>query len=104
MSATAFGLYLGYVPYNSIYFERMIAAFRIVGNVGFVMYLADAMGYFGSVSVLLYKQFGTGNISWLSYFTSALTIVATFGMITVSLSLLFFTRKNKTVNALIPVT
>jgi MFS family permease len=93
MSIAAFGLYLSYVPYNSIYFERMIAAFRFSGNVGFVMYIADAMGYLGSVSILIYKQFGSTNISWLLFFKGAMLIVSVIGAISAILSLSYFQRK-----------
>lgn len=93
MSMTGFGMYLSYVPYNSIYFERMIAAFRIAGNVGFVMYLADAMGYLGSVSVLLYRQFASPDISWVYFFSNMLVFVAVSGIICVFLSLQYFHRK-----------
>jgi len=54
---TGLGLYLGYVPSIVSCFERWIASFKITGTVGFVMYLADAFGYLGSVGVLLYKEF-----------------------------------------------
>ncbi|HRH60831.1 MAG TPA: DUF5690 family protein, partial [Chitinophagaceae bacterium] len=43
------GLYLSYVPFNALYFERMIASYRISANVGFIMYISDAFGYLGSV-------------------------------------------------------
>ncbi|MCU0391567.1 MAG: DUF5690 family protein, partial [Thermoflexibacter sp.] len=52
------GLYLGYVPFNSVLFDRLIAAFKYVSNVGFLIYLADSFGYLGSISVLFYKNFG----------------------------------------------
>ena len=50
------GLYLSYVPFNCLYFERMIATYRINANVGFVMYISDSFGYLGSVLVLFGKQ------------------------------------------------
>jgi hypothetical protein len=93
MAMTGFGLYLSYVPYNSIYFERMIATFRIAGNVGFVMYLADAMGYLGSVSVLFYRQFASAQISWLYFFSKTLLLVSASGIVCVLLSLQYFRRK-----------
>jgi hypothetical protein len=58
MTMAGLGLYLGYVPYNAIFFERMIATFNYKSNVGFVMYVADSMGYLGSVSILLVKELG----------------------------------------------
>ena len=90
MSLAGLGLYMAYVPYNCIFFERMIAVFRISGNVGFIMYLADASGYLGSVSVLFFKQFSPVHISWLQFFHSALQWLSLLGMIAVSASLIYF--------------
>ena len=65
----ASGLYLGYVPYNCFYFERMLAAYKVPGNVGFIMYIADAFGYLGTVLVLLVKEFIPIKYSWVDFFT-----------------------------------
>ncbi|HEX6893603.1 MAG TPA: DUF5690 family protein, partial [Chryseolinea sp.] len=63
------GLYLGYVPFNSIFFDRLLAAFSYVGTVGFLIYIADSFGYLGSVGVMLFKELskklGYAEISWL---------------------------------------
>jgi hypothetical protein len=48
----------------------MIAATRSPGTAGFLIYVADAFGYLGSVGLLLYKNFGQADLSWLSFFTS----------------------------------
>lgn len=61
------GLYMGYVPFNCILFDRSIAAFKLNGNSGFLIYIADSFGYMGSVLVLLYKNFGQANISWYNF-------------------------------------
>ncbi|MEL7339751.1 MAG: DUF5690 family protein, partial [Bacteroidota bacterium] len=66
---TGYATYLAYIPFNSILFDRLIAAFRYVSNVGFLIYLADSFGYMGSVSVLLYKDFGAADLSWATFFT-----------------------------------
>lgn len=98
MTMAGLGLYLGYVPYNAIFFERMIATFHYKSNVGFVMYLADSMGYLGSVSVLLIKELGRPNISWGTFFKEGVTIVAVVGGICSILSLIYFlqsARKSK---------
>lgn len=87
------GLYMAYLPYNAIFFERMIAAFSYKSNVGFVMYLADAMGYLGSISVLLFKQFGDNNKGWAIFFEQGLYMVAFIGGISATLSLLYFLQK-----------
>ncbi len=63
------GLYLAYLPFNCLYFERMIATYKINGNVGFVMYIADAFGYLGTITVLLVKEFLTIKYSWVNFFS-----------------------------------
>src|SRR5690606_8987198 len=47
MTLVGLGLYMVYIPFNSVFFERLIATFRHVGNVGFLIYLADSFGYVG---------------------------------------------------------
>lgn len=93
---TGFGLYLGYVPFNCVLFERLIGAFKVQGTVGFVMYLADAFGYLGSVGVLLYKEFAQPNVSWLDFFLTSGFIVGIFGILlsTISIFLIFGKHEN----------
>jgi hypothetical protein len=47
------GLYLPYIAVHTTIFERLIAMTRDRGNIGYLMYLADAFGYLGYVFVLL---------------------------------------------------
>ena len=93
MTLAGLGLYMGYLPYNAIFFERMIASFEYKSNVGFVMYLADAMGYLGSISVLLLKQFGDNTRSWTDFFEQGIYTVAFIGGISAICSLIYFLRK-----------
>ncbi len=90
MTVAGLGLYLGYVPYNAIFFERMIASFQYRSNVGFVMYVADAVGYLGSISVLLIKELGKPGISWELFFRHGLLVLSAVGTIGGILSLLYF--------------
>jgi len=64
MTIVGLGLYIGYIPFNCILFDRMIATFRMTGNVGFIMYLADSFGYLGSVSIILIKTLFHFHIHW----------------------------------------
>ncbi len=68
MIAVGVGLYLGYVPYGCVLFDRLIAATGAVGTAVFMIYVTDAFGYAGSVALLLYKNFGDGQLSWLDFF------------------------------------
>jgi hypothetical protein len=90
MTMAGLGLYLGYVPYNAIFFERMIATFHYKSNVGFIIYVADSLGYLGSVTLLLVKEFGRPNISWGDFFRQGVVFVAIIGGIAATLSLLYF--------------
>lgn len=88
------GLYLGYVPFNSILFDRMIATFKYVSTVGFLIYLADAFGYLGSMGVLLYKELGQPNLSWLEFFIHAGYIMSVTGSLLILGSMLYFYFKH----------
>lgn len=93
MTLVGLGLYLGYVPFNSIFFDRMLAAFQFVGTVGFIMYIADAFGYLGSVSVLFVKEFANIRMSWLDFFTRSGYIVSIAGSLLTAASMVYFSLK-----------
>ena len=97
MVITGFGLYICYVPFNALFFDRFIAAFRIKGNAGFLIYLADAFGYMGSMGVLFYKNFGMNEISWLAFFINGAYLLSVLGTCSVIVS--YFYLKNKHRNA-----
>jgi len=93
MTMAGLGLYLGYVPYNAIFFERLIATFHYKSNVGFLIYVADSMGYLGSVILLLVKELGRPNISWGEFFREGVVFVAVIGGICAVLSLIYFLQR-----------
>ena len=95
MFCVGLGLYMAYIPYNAIFFERMIACFKFNSNVGFVMYIADSAGYLGSISILLIKELGRPTISWGTFFKECVLLVSIVGAISAFLSLLYFIRKYK---------
>ncbi|GGA93197.1 DUF5690 family protein [Puia dinghuensis] len=77
------GLYLGYVPYNCFYFERMLPAYHVPGNVGFLIYTADAFGYLGTVLFLVVKELVKINYSWVEFFTWLFYITSVSGILLV---------------------
>jgi MFS family permease len=95
MILVGIGLYLGYIPFNSIFFDRLIATFKYIGTVGFIMYVADSFGYLGSVAVLFYKEFGQANLSWLDFFISGGYIISVVGTLLIFGSMLYFHLKHK---------
>jgi hypothetical protein len=98
MVLVGMGLYFGYIQFNSIFFDRLIATFRYVSTVGFLIYLADSFGYLCSVGVLLYKQFGNSNLSWLHFFMQAGYVLSVAGSILIILSLIYFHYRFKSLN------
>lgn len=95
MVLVGMGLYFGYIQFNSIFFDRLIATFKYVSTVGFLIYLADSFGYLGSVGVLLFKEFGNTQLSWLQFFMSAGYIMSITGSVLMLGSLLYFMLRFK---------
>jgi len=95
MILLGFGLYLGYIPFNSILFDRLIAAFQYVSTVGFLIYLADAFGYLGSIGIMIYKEFGQASLSWLHFFIKAGYVMAIVGSLLIIGSMIYFYWKHR---------
>lgn len=95
MILVGLGTYMCYVPFNCVLFDRMIAAFKVIANSGFLIYVADSFGYLGSVGVMLYRNFGQPNLSWLEFFISFSYILSAIGVVTVLASVLYFAGKFK---------
>lgn len=94
MVLSGFGMYLCYIPFNGMYFDRMIAAFNIRGNVGFLIYLVDSFGYLGSVLILLYKNFGSPQTSWLNFYIRLNYIIVAIVLVSSFIALVAFRRKS----------
>jgi MFS family permease len=93
MTITGMGLYMGYVPFNCMLFERLIASFRYVSTAGFIIYVADAFGYLGSDIVLLIKNFNGTNSSYSEFFVKMLLGVSVLGIGLAIFSTLYFRKK-----------
>ncbi len=89
------GLYMGYIPFNSIFFDRLLATFKYTGTVGFIMYLADAFGYLGSISVLYVKEFVGIQVGWLTFFIQSGYFISTSGSLLMLASMIYFYQKKK---------
>ena len=98
MICTGFGLYICYVPFNCLFFDRFIAAFKMKGNAGFLIYIADAFGYAGSILVLLYKNFGQASLSWVNFFVYGTYMVAVLGTVTTIVSYFHLKKKYRLMN------
>lgn len=97
MQLVSLGLYMGYIPFNCIFFERLIASFRIAGNVGFLIYFADAFGYAGSVFVMLCKEFMHWQLNWSQFYSRGVAIVSLLGLAGTIFSWFYFKKKYQAV-------
>jgi Family of unknown function (DUF5690) len=93
MIMVGFGLYLSYILFQSLIFDRLIATFKETANAGFLMYIADAFGYLGSIGALFLKNFGGKNISHLEYFVVGGYVMVAACFILVSTSYFYFLEK-----------
>lgn len=87
------GIFMAYVPYNCMLFERLIAVTRQKSNIGFLLSIADFSAYIGSVIVLFYKNFGTATISWLSFIKYLAYIIPGFAILFLLISFGYFRQK-----------
>ncbi len=100
MSLNGLGLYLAYIPFNCILFERFIAVFKIAANAGFLIYIADAFGYLASFGVLLYKNFSSINYSWYQFFIRFSYFISISGICLTLLCYFYFYYKFKNISTL----
>ena len=84
------GLYLVYIPFNSIYFDRLIAAFSMKGNAGFFIYVVDSIGYVGSVSVMLVKEGTSIDIKWVDFFAQNVMLLSLVGVFITLYAIYYF--------------
>lgn len=92
MILAGFAMYLPYIIFHTVYFERWIAYFKIKSNIGFLMYISDAAGYLGSTLILLFKNFNPYQISWIDFFKVS-GLITSLLIIILSLLTFFYFKK-----------
>ncbi len=90
MVLIGFGLYLPYVAIHTTVFERLLAMTRERGNLGFLMYLADAFGYLGYVMVMFSRKLFVGRDNFLDFFTSVCWIALAISLIALFVATIYF--------------
>jgi hypothetical protein len=90
MAASGAGLYMAYTPFNGMLFDRMIAATGTVGTAGFLIYVADASGYVGSVALLLVKAFARLQLDWIGFLTILAYVTCLAGLVGVAIAASLF--------------
>jgi len=95
MISVGLGLYVGYVPYGCVLFDRLIAAVNAVGTAGFLIYVTDSFGYLGSVVLMLYKDLGQAELSWLEFFVTFSYVTAAVCGVCFTISLVYFAGQTR---------
>ena len=95
MTLTGLGSYLTYVPYGSVLFDRLMASTRVAGTAVFAIYLADAIGYTGSVGVQIFKDLGAGSMSRFAFFQGFTWFMCGFGVFCLLSTMVYFERKTR---------
>jgi len=90
------GLYLGYILINISVMDRIIGLSGTNGNSGFLIYIADSVGYLFSLTITSVAFLGkTKSIDWVSIFDK-LTIVGS--ILIIALSQIIIYQINKSTN------
>lgn len=87
------GLYMAYTPFNAMLFDRLIAVSGRVATAGFLIYVADASGYLGSVALLLWRNFGGLRLDWLQFFTLSAYATSLAGAVLTVVAAAYFHRR-----------
>ncbi len=95
MVLTGIGGYMGYIPFNCILFERLIATFKYISNAGFLIYVADAFGYLAAVGIMFYQAFFTSTTTWTGFFIQISWIMVVLGVMLTCGSLAYFINKKR---------
>jgi hypothetical protein len=87
------GLYVPYVAYHTTVLERLVPLLRSPSNLGYLMYVVDAVGYLGYCGVLLYRNFGRPPEDFLVPFQLATWILSALGAVCVIGAMCYFRRQ-----------
>ena len=99
MMLVGLGLYMVYIPFNAVFFDRLISTFKYTGNVGFLIYLADSFGYVGSVGVLFSKEILRVQLNWVTFFSNSVIGLSAIGILLTVFSMVYFARKYAMIKA-----
>lgn len=93
MVLVGLGLYLPYVLVHTTVFERIMAVTPDRGNIGFLMYLADSMGYLGYVLLMFTKKHLPVSEDPFEFFARLCLIAGSLGIIAFVSALIYFKVK-----------
>ena len=93
-------LYMAYLTFQTIFFDRFIACFKIRGNVGFFIVLTDFLGYTGTILVLVLKEFVGTRLDWAVFYNQLAGYVGIFCCATFVASFVYLRQRYRKETAL----
>jgi hypothetical protein len=92
MVVCGIGLYVPYVAFHTTVFERLIAVARMPSNLGFLMYMADSIGYLGYAVIIVARtqMKDTGHL--LPFFQWTLLVAAGISVVCLLAALVYFQK------------
>ena len=92
MVLLGFGMYVPYVVFHTMVFERMLAAFREIGTIGYLMYLADALGYLGYVAIMVLRQWISEDVNFLNLMIGSGLIISVVALAISLFLVIYYSR------------
>lgn len=92
MVACGIGLYIPYVAFHTTIFERLIAASPRPGNLGFLMYLADSIGYLGYAAIVTWKIVDPPGADFFEWFRSGMLVISLTCIVAMAFALRYFLK------------
>lgn len=90
MVGCGIGLYIPYVAFHTTVFERIVAASPRPGNLGFLMYLADSVGYLGYSIIMIWRTFDPPDGAVLPFFRHGLLLTSFLCVVALTSALAYF--------------
>lgn len=98
----SFCLYLAFLAFQTIFFDRFIACFHIRGNVGYFIALNDFLGYTGTIIVLVMKELFSPDTNWKVFYNMMAGYVGVICCVVFVYAVIYLYQRHRTENK-IPV-
>jgi hypothetical protein len=86
------GVYIPYVAVHTTVFERLIAMTRDKGNIGYLLYLVDTVGYMGYIVLMFGKNYLQPANGFLPFFLDISLYIGGIGILAMLAANVFFSK------------
>ncbi len=86
------GTYLPYVAVHAVIFERFVALSRENANLGFLMYIADTLGYVGYILIMFSKDTLKARQEFFVFFEHTALLLAVLSILALLFSMIYIRR------------